>query len=202
MIEEKLSQEVSDLRTAHGLVTGFSSVARGADCLFLNVLANNKIPYQVVLPFPRQEFSQDFEPEQWATSEQLIDQAYEVLVVPSMPTRRDAYLEGGVILVDRCDLLIAVWNGEEAAGKGGTGQIVGYARSRGLPLIIIDAVTGDVFRERLDKIAQPDQSILVVTQQLSDPVPNQLRQRVQTAYDTFDRNASDHGPWARPCVST
>jgi hypothetical protein len=51
--------------------------------------------------------------------------------------RRNAYLEVGEYIVDHCDMLIAVWDGQEAKGKGGTGDIVAYARKRGCPLIII-----------------------------------------------------------------
>jgi hypothetical protein len=42
-------------------------------------------------------------------------------------TNDEAYLASGKTMVERSDLLIAVWNGKPAAGLGGTGDIVKYA---------------------------------------------------------------------------
>ena len=40
-------------------------------------------------------------------------------------------------MVDRCDVLIAVWDGEPARGPGGTAEIVAYALERGRPIVHI-----------------------------------------------------------------
>jgi len=42
-------------------------------------------------------------------------------------------------VVDNCDVLIAVWDGEGAQGQGGTGEIVARARSQGKPVVIVRA---------------------------------------------------------------
>jgi hypothetical protein len=39
--------------------------------------------------------------------------------------------------VNRSDRLLAVWDGKPAQGLGGTGDIVAYAKSRGLPTTVI-----------------------------------------------------------------
>jgi hypothetical protein len=49
--------------------------------------------------------------------------------------RRDAYEAAGRYVVDHCDLLIALWDGEEARGRGGTAEIVQYALSNDRPVI-------------------------------------------------------------------
>ena len=36
--------------------------------------------------------------------------------------------------MDRCDALIAVWDGERARGQGGTEEIVAYAQEQGVPI--------------------------------------------------------------------
>ena len=41
-------------------------------------------------------------------------------------------------MVDNCDLLIAIYNGEE---KGGTAYTVNYARQQGKEILIIDPNT-------------------------------------------------------------
>jgi hypothetical protein len=52
-----------------------------------------------------------------------------------MAPSEDAYLAAGKHIVDRAGLLVALWNGKPAAGKGGTGDIVAYARSQGRPVV-------------------------------------------------------------------
>ena len=49
--------------------------------------------------------------------------------------RKDAYRKVGEYVVDHCDVLVAVWDGEPARGKGGTGEIVHYALEQGRPVI-------------------------------------------------------------------
>ncbi len=37
-------------------------------------------------------------------------------------------------ILEHCDVLVALWDGQSEQGKGGTGEIVAIARERGLPL--------------------------------------------------------------------
>jgi hypothetical protein len=46
----------------------------------------------------------------------------------------EAFLAAGHRVVELSDLLIAVWDGKVARGKGGTADIVGYARELGARL--------------------------------------------------------------------
>jgi hypothetical protein len=43
-------------------------------------------------------------------------------------------------------VLIALWDGQPSRGKGGTAEIVAYARQRGIPVVWIDAGTLAVTR--------------------------------------------------------
>lgn len=56
--------------------------------------------------------------------------------------RLDAYQASGRFVVDHCDVLIALWDGEHARGRAGTAEIVKYALSNNRPVIHIweDAV--------------------------------------------------------------
>ena len=56
--------------------------------------------------------------------------------------RRDAYANAGRYVVDHCDLLIAVWNGEPSRERGGTAEIVQYALKQNRPIL---RVWGDSF---------------------------------------------------------
>lgn len=49
--------------------------------------------------------------------------------------RLRAYERVGHYVVDQCDLLIAVWDGQPAHGRGGTAEIVQYALDRHRPVL-------------------------------------------------------------------
>jgi hypothetical protein len=51
--------------------------------------------------------------------------------------RRDSYTHVGQYIVDHCDVLIAVWDGLPARGRGGTAEIVQYALEQNRPVIRI-----------------------------------------------------------------
>ena len=61
--------------------------------------------------------------------------------------------------VNGADVLIAVWDGQPARGKGGTADVVDYAKSLGKPLVVIDAVTLEVRRENFDKLERTDKTL-------------------------------------------
>lgn len=47
----------------------------------------------------------------------------------------------GKYLVDNCDILITIWNGKPANGKGGTGDVVQMAKEADKPIIWINPTT-------------------------------------------------------------
>jgi hypothetical protein len=65
----------------------------------------------------------------------LLSQDFSTEQIPD--ARRRAYAEGGRYVVDHCDVLIAIWDGEPPRGIGGTAEIVAYAREQNRPSIRI-----------------------------------------------------------------
>ncbi|MGD1058024.1 MAG: DUF4231 domain-containing protein, partial [Solirubrobacteraceae bacterium] len=57
--------------------------------------------------------------------------------------REEAYDRAGRYIVDRSDVLIAIWDGREPQGHGGTAEIVEYARQCGVPVLVVPTGTGD-----------------------------------------------------------
>ena len=106
------------------------SLALGADQLFAEVALRHGVSVDVVLPFTG--FTEDFRegPERGAY-ERLLSKADSATCLPWSGRSNGAYLAGGLWVVDHCDLLIAIWNGEKAAGVGGTGDVVVYCRDMG-----------------------------------------------------------------------
>ena len=123
------------------LLTVISPLAEGADRLVVHrVLARSKARLVVPLPLPKSDYMTDFES---AESKEevlsLLAQADEVIALPPAPTRDQAYEAVGHYVLDHCEVLIAIWDGQSAQGPGGTGDIVAQARRRGLPMAWIHA---------------------------------------------------------------
>lgn len=136
-----------------------SSVAAGSDQIFIAEVKRHALSWHVVLPLPPAEFAKDFTAPEWATVETLIGQAEHVRVITENGTREDAYLDCGMETVNGADVLLAVWDGEPARGKGGTADVVDYARSLGKPVIVIDTNSLQVRRENFGRIERDDHNL-------------------------------------------
>jgi hypothetical protein len=115
------------------LVSGF---AEGADELVARRALVRAWDIEALLPLPVDDFATDME--RPADFRRLLEHATTVEAVPAAD-RPECYRAQGLAMVERCDELIALWNGGEARGPGGTGEIVEAARDRRLTLTWIEA---------------------------------------------------------------
>ena len=116
------------------LVSGF---AEGADELVAARALDRGWTLHALLPLPVDDHAADLDrPDDFRRL--LARAAIVETIAPTLP-RPDCYRAQGLTLVDRSDELVAVWNGGEARGPGGTGEIVAAARARELPLTWIEA---------------------------------------------------------------
>lgn len=124
-------------------LVGVTLLAIGADQLFARLVLERGGRIHAVLPFA--DIERSFSAEDVLAYRELAGQATaEVLDTPG--TDEDAYLAAGKRVVELSDLVVAVWDGEPAKGKGGTADVVDYARHRGVPLVHIDPVSRRVRR--------------------------------------------------------
>jgi hypothetical protein len=135
-----------------------SALADGADRLVVDrVLARRGARLEVILPMAKADYVTDFDPaHSLAEFERLLGEASWVATMPPHHTREDAYAAAGRAVADRADVTIAIWDGHPAAGKGGTGDIVGYLRERRHPWIWLPADGGQARPENLRKLAKTD----------------------------------------------
>jgi hypothetical protein len=155
-----LASELEGLRSrAPGEWIALSSIAEGGDRLFVQSAKGLGIAWHAILPLPKAEFAKDFNPAEWEAVERTLGGAEHVRVITENGTRQDAYLDCGMATVDGADVLMAVWDGEPARGKGGTADVVAYARSLSKPLVTINPNTLAVSRENLERIERTDASL-------------------------------------------
>jgi hypothetical protein len=112
-----------------------TSLAIGADQLLARLVLEKNGTIYAVLPFA--DIERSFSPEDLPAYRELVTQA-NVEVLQTSGTDEDAYLAAGFRVVELSDLMVAVWDGRPAKGKGGTADIVEYATQRGVPLIQIN----------------------------------------------------------------
>jgi hypothetical protein len=117
-----------------------SSLAEGSDRIVAEAGLAAGFELEVILPFGRAEYGNDFEtPASRARFEHLLARASTVFELSGDADERPpAYEAAGLFMLAKLDLLIAIWDGERAAGIGGTAQIVGRAMADGIPIMWID----------------------------------------------------------------
>ena len=147
-----------------------SPLARGADQLAAKTMLERVgARLEVVTPFPLAEYRKDFSSDgELAEFESLLVRAAVVDQLPcsghiaellsgngeALKDLRDAaYLRAGERVVEASEILLAIWNGRQAAGAGGTAEIVEYALERDRVVLWINA----------ERPAEPPRRIRAVT---------------------------------------
>lgn len=132
-VGDQISELVRERRPAAGL----TSLAVGADQIFARVLEAARIPFWVVVPCAHYESAFN-DPGAREEFRRLLAISAKTVLLPFDSPGEEAYLMAGQRVVDLSDLVIAVWNGAPARGKGGTADIVTYGRLHAKPVFQID----------------------------------------------------------------
>lgn len=124
-------------------LSAYSSLAIGADQEFAMLAVDSGARLRVIVPCSGYEdtFKTTADLSRYRF---LLSKASSVDSLGYTHPCEDAFMEAGKIIADTVDQLIAVWDGERAAGFGGTGDAVAYALNRGTRVIHIDPVTRTV----------------------------------------------------------
>jgi len=113
-----------------------SSLAIGADTLvaeyFLGVGAT------LVAVIPCANYTDTFEDESAKGRYlQLLRRAERVITLPYEDPTDEAFLEAGFRVVEESNLILAVWDGEQARGLGGTADVVRHARAEHKQVLVL-----------------------------------------------------------------
>jgi hypothetical protein len=126
------------------VVYGVSSAASGGDLIFAESCLELEIPLRILLPLPREEFRIDFDSATWMRVEQVMSKAVSVDVIEDRESRKEGYYACGIETVQQSECMIALWDGEQSKGVGGTQEIVDFATEMGKPVIWFHSVTGAI----------------------------------------------------------
>jgi hypothetical protein len=156
-VDEVLKHLVALLREIHQrssrfyapdapLVSVIGSLAEGADRVGAVAALDLGLDLQTVLPFPRDKFEADFAtPDSRREFRDLLARASAVFEIDDDiddPARISGYVVAGEQILASSDLLLAIWDGEPAKGRGGTADVVFTAERAGMPCIWISPAVG------------------------------------------------------------
>jgi hypothetical protein len=117
-------------------LTCVTSLAQGADQMCAAIALRRGSSLHVVVPCARYE-------ESFTTAaalrrfNTLLAESASVETLSFPHPSEEAFLAAGRRVVDLSDLLAAVWDGKPARGKGGTADIVAYARARHVVIEVV-----------------------------------------------------------------
>lgn len=140
-VRNQIAYSLAYFKARYQNLEALSALAVGADTIFVEEAQKQDISTRYFLPFQLEEYQKDFDETQRQTLQDLLEyQPFEVvapLKTDAADERNEAYLAVGKRLVDEADIVLAVWDEQPAAGKGGTGDVVAYARQQGKEIHII-----------------------------------------------------------------
>jgi hypothetical protein len=134
LVSARLREHLS--RYPAGSLHGVTCLADGADQLFARVVLALGGTYEVVVPATDYR-RRSVRPGNRAAFDELLDRAVTVTYMPFDRSGRTAYMAASQELLRRCELLLAVWDGQPSAVLGDTADVVRAAQARNLPVVVV-----------------------------------------------------------------
>lgn len=135
-VEPVFASVVEALRGYGTPLHGVTCLARGADRIFARAVLALGGTFEVILP------AWDYRHcvvvrDGVAEFDELVGRAVAVHTMPFESSGRDAYAAASEDMLDRCDILLAVWDGVPSRGLGDTADVVSRARYRRMPVRVL-----------------------------------------------------------------
>lgn len=119
------------------LIIGYSSLAAGTDQVFADAVLDAR--GKLIAVIPMEGYANQFEDEPLKDYKRLLARA-QIVNLQSRKPDESAFLEAGKWVARSVDRIVAVWDGEDAVGRGGTADVVAYAISLGRQVHHIDPI--------------------------------------------------------------
>jgi hypothetical protein len=116
-------------------LVGISCLAEGADQLFAEVVLKHGGALDAVIP--AEDYAAKMTEAVRRDFDLYLHRACRVTKLPYPESKGPAYMAASLVLVERSDVVFAVWDGERSASFSGTSDVVDYARQVGVPVEVI-----------------------------------------------------------------
>jgi len=123
------------LRSLELPLTGYSSLAMGADQLFANEIVD--AGGDLVAVIPCQDYETTFAADDLTRYRAALTRARQVIILDYPTPSREAFRAAGIKVADNSDVMVAVWDGEDSRGMGDTTDAVSYAKQIGKPIVVV-----------------------------------------------------------------
>lgn len=124
-----------------------SSLAKGTDRIVAHSAMDNlNASLEVILPFEVNNYRKDFNTQvDLEEFNNLFDKAVNKSTLQNFSytdykSKEEGYEQAGIEVVDSCEILLTIWDGKVARGRGGTAEIIRYACSINRPVVWINAL--------------------------------------------------------------
>ncbi len=171
-----------------------TALADGADAIVAECAVARGWQLASVLPFAREAYQADFAaPESLAAYQRLLAASHAVFELPGVHHDDEspgAYERAGRIVLAQSDIVLALWDGRPAQGRGGTAQIVGEAVAQDIPVIQIDPRGGRGAVLLWDGLTEHDlgqQSVATVPRGSLDALPGLIGKLLLPPGDRISR---------------
>lgn len=128
-----VSSALAEHLAKHREVFGVTALAEGADQLFARAVLARGGALDVIVPSAAYRGLR----EDVAEYDRLLAAAYRVTRLPFREDGPAAHMAAGLVMVERSDLVLAVWDGHPARAFAGTADFVEYARQMKVPVTVI-----------------------------------------------------------------
>lgn len=132
-VDDGVASVIQD--AGHDKLVGVCSLAVGADQLFATYVLDVGGQLHVVVPCDGYEAT--FDAEGLRAYRSLLAQATDVEKLPYSEPSEEAFLAAGYRVAERCEQLLAVWDGKPAKGLGGTADVVARASDLGRTVHVV-----------------------------------------------------------------
>lgn len=133
---ESVRAGLAGITAEHGdSLVGVSCLADGADQLFARAVVNAGGRLVAVIPAGR--YRDELPTKAHRPYDDLLSAAAEVVRLPFVESTSESHMAASLAMLDRVDLLVAVWDGKPARGYGGTADVVDEARRHGIDVVVV-----------------------------------------------------------------
>jgi hypothetical protein len=117
-----------------------TALAEGADRMAIEAALADGFELETPLPFPAHEYENDFESRSAKEAfRSFLGRSRAILELEGNRGQAGkSYAAAGLVVLDNSDILIAIWDGGAADGRGGTVELIAEAARRGMPVIRVD----------------------------------------------------------------